>query len=107
MMLQSHNETIRLFPTLNVYRKAEFHHLRARGGFLVSAKVDRGFVEWAEIEATVNKACRVRLPWPRSILIIENLSSGTAVPVREEGNDIVFDTKAGNIYRITPKTIRK
>jgi len=107
MMLQSHNNTIKLFPTLNVYRKAEFHHLRARGGFLVSAKVDRGFVESAEIEATVDRECRVRLPWPRSILIIENITSGTSVPVQEDGNDIVFDVKAGSIYRITPKTIRK
>ncbi|MGP8329171.1 MAG: glycosyl hydrolase family 95 catalytic domain-containing protein [Methanosarcinaceae archaeon] len=103
MMLQSHNNTIKLFPTLNVHRRAEFHHLRARGGFLVSAKVDRGFVELAEIEATVDRECRVRLPWPYSILSIENISSGTPVSVREDGNDIVFDARAGNIYRITPK----
>ena len=107
MMLQSHNNTIKLFPTLNVHRKAEFHHLRARGGFLVSAKIDRGFVELAEIEATVDRECRVRLPWAFSILIIENISSGTSVSVREDGDDIVFDAKAGDIYRITPKTVRK
>jgi hypothetical protein len=49
----------------------------------------------------------VRLPWPKSILIIENISSGAAVAVREDGNDIVFDAKAGSKYRITPKTIRR
>ena len=107
MMLQSHNNTIKLFPTLNVHRKAEFHHLRARGGFLVSAKVDRGFVELAEIEATVDRECRVRLPWSYSILNIKNITSGTSVSVREDGNDIVFEAKQGNIYRITPKTLKK
>ncbi len=107
MMLQSHNNTIKLFPTLDVHRKAEFYHLRARGGFLVSAEVDRGFVKWAEIEATVDKECRVRLPWPYSILIIKNISSGTSVSVREDGNDIVFDAKVGNVYMITPKTVEK
>ena len=107
MMLHSHNNTIKLFPTLNVHRSAEFHHLRARGGFLVSAKADRGFVEWAEIEATVDRVCRVRLPWSFNILNIENISSGTSVLVREEGDDIVFDAKEGNSYRITPKTVRK
>jgi len=107
MMLQSQNNTIKLFPTLDVHRKAEFHHLRARGGFKVSAKVDRGFVELAEIEATVDRECRVRLPWPYSRLIIENISSGTDVSVKKDGNDIVFGAKAGNTYRITPKTTRR
>ncbi len=105
MMLQSQNQTIKLFPTLDVHRKAEFHHLRAREGFLVSARVDRGFVELAEIEATVDRECRVRLPWPFSLLIIENTASGTPVAAREDGNDLVFAARAGNTYRITPKTM--
>jgi len=107
MMLHSHNSTIKLFPTLDVHRKAEFHHLRAHGGFLVSAMVDRGFLVWAEIEATVDKPCRVRLPWPHSLLILENLSSETEVKLQKDGNDIVFDAQAGNTYRITPKNIKK
>ena len=103
MMLQSHNETIKLFPTLNVHRKAEFHNLRARGGFLVSAEVDRGFVKWAEIEATVDRLCRVRLPCPFSLLDVKNISSGEKVKVQKDGKDIVFDARQGNVYRITPK----
>jgi len=105
MMLQSHNDVIKIFPTMDFYRQAEFYNLRAQGGFLVSAGMDLGFVLWAEIEATVDRTCRVRLPWPYSVLSINEVSSGKDVEVRREGNDILFEAKRGNIYRITPKTV--
>jgi hypothetical protein len=80
--------------------------LRAHGGFLVSAKVDRGFVLSAEIEASVDRQCRVRLPWPYSLLNLENLSSKTEVKAIKDGNDLVFEAKAGNVYRITPNNVK-
>ena len=105
MMLQSHNEVIKLFPTMDFYRTAEFYNLRAHGGFLISAGMEFGFVMWAEIEATVDRLCRVRLPWPFSVISVKNVSSEEKVDVRKDGNDIIFVAKRSNTYRIIPKTV--
>jgi len=103
MMLQSHNGVIKVFPALDPYRKAEFHHLRAQGAFLVSAEVDRGFVKWVEIEPTQPGRCRMRLPWPYySLEAIGTDSSGDVKAVRN-ADDILFQAQAGCRYRLTPK----
>jgi hypothetical protein len=102
MMLQSHNDVLKLFPTMDFYRSAEFHNLRAHGGFIVSAEMEFGFVKWAEIKATVNRLCRVRLPWTLKVLSIINVTSGENVTVKKEGRDVTFATKKGETYRITP-----
>ena len=102
MMLQSQRGVIRLFPTMDYYRKAEFHTLRTRGGFLVSAEMDRGFVRWAEIVPTVAGTCRVRLPWPRHAVSVKNARSGAPVGARFEDNDLVFETAPDTSYRLEP-----
>ena len=102
MMLQSHNDLIRLFPTLDYYRTAEFHHLRARGGFLVSAAVRKGFALWAEIAATVDGPCRVRSPWPLYAVRLLNIQSGESISFRTDENDLLFDARGGVSYRLEP-----
>ena len=91
---------------MDFYRQAEFYNLRTQGGFLVSAGMDLGFVLWVEIEPTVDRVCRVRLPWPYSVLVINEVSTGENVEVRRENDDILFDAKKGKVYRITPKTLK-
>ncbi|MHC4672472.1 MAG: glycosyl hydrolase family 95 catalytic domain-containing protein [Planctomycetota bacterium] len=102
MMLQSHNFVIKLFPTMNYYRKAEFHNLRARGGLLISAGMDRGFVLWANIVPTVTVICRIRLPWPPYAVSLKNINSGETVSINHEGDDIVFEAIKGKAYRLEP-----
>jgi hypothetical protein len=102
MMLQSQNGVIKLFPSLDVERKAEFRTLRARGGFLVSAAVDRGLVLWAEILATEDQECRVRLPWPAWATTLKDTHANEALEVRVEQNDLVFMAHKGQTYRLEP-----
>ncbi|UCD27677.1 MAG: hypothetical protein JSV03_11265, partial [Planctomycetota bacterium] len=102
MMMQSHNGVIKLFPTMDYYRKAEFHKLRARGGFLVSAAMDKGFPLWAKIAATVDGTCRIRKPWPTDHITVKDVDSDTPVRTRIENNDIVFETVKGKSYLLRP-----
>lgn len=104
IMLQSHHRTIHVFPCFDPYLKAEFHRLRARGAFLVSAEIDRGFVRWVEIEPTVAGTCRVRPPWPRERLRLAEAESGAAVETRNDGREIAFSAQPGTTYRLTPET---
>ncbi len=102
MMLQSQRGVIKLFPTLDYYRTAEFHGLRARGGFVVSARAYRGFTEWAELEATADGPCRVRLPWPASGVSLQDADTGAAVEWKREGEDMVFAMRRGERRRLEP-----
>ena len=106
MMLQSQNFVIKLFPTMNYYRKAEFHNLRARGGLLVSSAMDRGFVLWSKIVPTVTVTCRVRSPWPIQAASLTEINSGETVSYTYEGNDIVFKAIKSKSYYLEP-VIRK
>jgi hypothetical protein len=103
MMLQSQGGIIRVFPAFDPYRRARFHHLRARGGFLVSAEVDRGFVKWIEIETTVPGECRIRLPWPSGSMNIVEKRTRMGVAHSIEGNDVVISAKEGTVYRLEPR----
>lgn len=102
MMLQSHNGVIKLFPVLDPYLKAEFHRLRARGGFIISAAADYGYVRWAEIEATVSGECRVRLFGPSHLIRLEEKQSGKRVRFKVSGKDLIFRARKGATYRLTP-----
>jgi hypothetical protein len=104
MMLQSQNEIIRVFPVFDPYLKAEFHHLGARGGFTVSASMDRGFVEWIEIVPSLNRICKIRTPWPDDAFNIVELPSGKEISHVKLANDIQFEAKKGYQYKITPKS---
>ena len=104
MMLQSHHRTIHVFPCFDPYLKAEFRRLRARGAFLVSAEIDRGFVRWVEIEPTVAGTCRVRPPWPRERLRLAEAESGAPVETLDDGREIAFSAQPGTTYRLTPET---
>ena len=106
MMLQSHNGVIKLFPTMDFYRSAQFNSLRAQGGFLVSSEMEFGFIKWAEITATGDQQCRVRLPWPIEIVSAIKISSGEKIAVENIGSDIIFTAEKDETYRITPTTAR-
>jgi hypothetical protein len=102
-MLQSQGSIIRVFPAFDPYRRARFHHLRAKGGFLVSSEVDRGFVKWIEIEATIPGECRIRIPWPAGSMRIEQKGTGMETAHSRDGNDVVFSARVGTVYRFEPQ----
>lgn len=105
MMLQSDRESrggaIRLFPAIDPYLSAEFRHLRARGGFLVSGQCENGFVRWATIEPTVDGACKVALPWPAGALTLT--MDGQPVAHAVSDGHVTFATQAGRVYSLTPR----
>ena len=58
MLIQSWNGKIRIFPGVAPeWQEAVFYHLRAEGGFLVSANRKNGATEWIEIESLAGEPC--------------------------------------------------
>ena len=62
-LLQSVDNTIRVFPCWPKEKDAKFTHLRAQGGFLVSAEQKAGKIVKLEITSTVGGKLRVLHPW--------------------------------------------
>jgi hypothetical protein len=62
-LLQSVDDTIRVFPCWPKAKDARFRNLRAQGGFLVSAEQKGGRVTMLEITPTVNGTLRLVNPW--------------------------------------------
>jgi hypothetical protein len=83
-LLQSVDDTIRVFPCWPKDKDARFKNLRAQGGFLVSAEQKGGTVTQLEITPTVNGKLRLVNPWT--------------------GKITEHDAVAGKTLSFTPKT---
>jgi alpha-L-fucosidase 2 len=64
MLMQSHRGSIRVFPAVPDSFVAGFDGLRARDGFLVSARRTAEGVQWIEIVAERADVVRIDNPWP-------------------------------------------
>ena len=62
-LLQSVDNTLRVFPCWPKNKDASFTNLRAQGGFLVSAEQKAGQIVKLEITATVGGKLRILNPW--------------------------------------------
>lgn len=62
-LLQSYNGILRLFPNWPENKRAEFHSLRAVGGFLVSATYENGEVTWIEVISEAGSPLSFYIPW--------------------------------------------
>lgn len=91
-------EIISVFPAWPKQWEASFR-LLARGGFLVTAAMRQGGVEFVEIESRLGESCRVRNPWGSPCRVIE--IGGNAKTL--DGDLLCFDTERGHRYRIVPK----
>ncbi len=59
MLIQSHSGIVRVFPAVpKSWNDIEFYQLRTEGGFLVSARMENGFLVFMEVEATVDGTFR-------------------------------------------------
>ena len=102
MLLQSHDQTIRVFPAWVPGKDAAFKDLRAYGAFLVSSVYRQGAVSHIDLTSEVGGECRVWNPWPGKACKVVQVDAGrqTDVPCHAEGNVIIFTTAKGGRYRI-------
>ena len=63
--MQSYDGTLRFFPNWPMNKDAEFHNLRAVGGFLVSAWLKNGKVNEIKIVSEVGGLLKVISPWSK------------------------------------------
>jgi alpha-L-fucosidase 2 len=75
MLLQTINGVIHVAYSLPVGISASFEQLRAEGGFLVSAAINKnGETGTLRIHSTVGGVCRIANPWPDKKVLIASAS---------------------------------
>ncbi len=126
MLMQSHGECIRLFPSIpNRWHDAYFSKLRAEGAFIVTAKLEDDKVRFVWIRSEAGKRCRVRNPFgedapelirlgksrdgdanafqPLDIELSSAKGERLDVHPADYGPGIVeFETKPGEVYLLYP-----
>jgi hypothetical protein len=96
-LLQSYNGSIRLFPNWPEHHSAEFKTLRAVGGFLVSARMEFGEVQWIEIESLAGATCKIIIPWDSGARLL--YANGEVK--HYSGNTAEWSTSIGETIRVT------
>ena len=99
-MMQSYTGTIYLFPNTENLGPARFEDLRAAGAFLVSAARDGHEITGISILSEKGKTVRLARPWPSDPIRVIRPSDGKSVPIRMEGDILIFDTQPGERYQI-------
>ncbi|NQU19639.1 MAG: hypothetical protein HQ567_00040 [Candidatus Nealsonbacteria bacterium] len=100
MMLQSHNDVIRVFPVFPTNQKASFYRLRTFGAFLVSSAVDNGKIGSVVIESEKGRDCVLLNPWPHeTVSVLRDDKQHQEM----SGATLRFDTKPGEKLMLVPK----
>lgn len=103
LQLQSWGDKIRVFPALpETWKEASFDHLRAQGGFLVSANKTKGETEWVSIKSLSGKPCVLKvLDWNNAIQI----NDGDKIKIEKiSENEFSIDLKKGETILLVEKT---
>ncbi|MBI2421368.1 MAG: hypothetical protein HYV27_00965 [Candidatus Hydrogenedentes bacterium] len=98
ILLQSHNQTIRIAPALADGWSAVFR-LRAEGSFVVTASVRGAEVGLVEIASERGGPCVLMNPWPGACAVRD----GDTAIVSTEEREVRFETVAGHRYLLEPK----
>ena len=103
MLLQSHENRIRLFPACPADFSGSFR-LAAEGGFLVHARMENGQVLFAEIEATRDGLVRLVDPWGEKRVYV----NGLCIEAIPDMADFVIEipAKAGERLLVTRTAAR-
>lgn len=92
-------EVLRVFPAWPKTWSGSFR-LLARGGFLVTAALRHGRIEFVVIHSRRGETCRLGNPWAEPCILTED--GGQARHLT--GEILVFDTQPGKTYRVLPQT---
>jgi alpha-L-fucosidase 2 len=84
---------IRVFATWPTQWDADYS-LPCRGGFFVSSSIQKGQIEFIEIQSTLGGQCRARNPWGENKITLNR--NGTQ-SVNRSGSLLTFETKKGKI----------
>ncbi|KRF09938.1 LamG-like jellyroll fold domain-containing protein [Paenibacillus sp. Soil787] len=97
MLLQSHQNKIRVFADWPANTYAKFQDFRAYGGFLVSSHIDNNTVQYLRIISEKGKPATFINPWPGQTLAIyrNGVTSGTL-----SGNEVTITTSPNETIHI-------
>ncbi len=100
MLLQSHQQVLRLFPVWPREMDAHFNHLRAYGAFLVSGELSKGAVKGVVIESEKGRPCTLQNPWHgKAIALTRNGHAAETLT----GDTVTFKTTPGERIAIMPR----
>jgi len=99
MLCQSHEREIHLLPAVaDSWKNGFVRGLRARGGFEVDMRWEKGALKSAKILSLSGMPCRIRSDVP-----VEILAEGRKISFTEQDENIfVFDTEANRVYELKP-----
>lgn len=99
MLLQSHAGSVHLLPALPIaWAAGEISGLRARGGYSVDLRWERGKLQEAAISANADGICTVRAD---GRLIVEE--NGVRIqPIRQDSGIVQWNARSGGVYKLTP-----
>jgi alpha-L-fucosidase 2 len=97
MLLQSYEGVIRIFPNWNRSKNASFSKLRAYGAFVISSSLQKGRIEFVNIQSEKGRTCIMENPWPgKTVQLIRNRKK-TAIL---NGNRFSFHTKENELIML-------
>lgn len=100
MLMQSHTGVVHLFPAIpKAWKKASFENLRARGAFLISAKMKNGQVESLKIVSLKGGTLRLKNPFKGREAKCEGGS--LSVSSLRQQDILTIPTRAGEQFAIT------
>ncbi len=97
-LLQSYDGILRLFPAFPASKNGRFT-LHAVGGFVVSAEIKEGEVQWICIKSLLGNPCKLELPWDKAN-VQSNLKKKSQALT---GNRAEIKTRANEVIMIYPR----
>ncbi len=109
LLLQSWGGKVRIFPAVpDKWRETSFYHLRAQGGFLVSAARNNGKTAWISVKSLAGEPCVVKVPdWNNAVqtskgskIEITNIGKGEFKIALKAGQEILLKESSNAVKAI-------